>query len=130
VLRAAGHEIADFGTHNANSTDYPDYAGEVARSVGLGAADRGVLVCGSGVGMSIAANKVAGVRCGLGYSVEQVKLTRAHNDANVVAIGARFTEPAAAVEIVLAFLGTEFEGGRHARRVEKIARLEQEAARA
>jgi ribose 5-phosphate isomerase B len=124
ALRAAGHEPLDFGTHSAESTDYPDYAGEVARRVAAGAADRGVLVCGSGVGMSIAANKVAGVRCALGYSVEQARLTRSHNDANVLSIGARFTGRAQAIEIMFAFLETAFEGGRHARRVEKISQLE------
>jgi ribose 5-phosphate isomerase B len=124
ALRRAGHDVIDFGTNDAASTDYPDYAGEVARTVAAGAAERGVLVCSTGAGMSIAANKVPGIRAALGYSLEEVRLTRAHNDANVLAIGAKFTDAALAAELVRVFVETPFEGGRHARRVEKIAELE------
>jgi ribose 5-phosphate isomerase B len=89
------------------------------------AMDRGVLVCSSGVGMSIAANKIRGVRAALAYDVEEVRLTRAHNDANVIAIGAKFTDAARAGDLLRVFLETPFDGGRHALRVAKIARLEQ-----
>jgi ribose 5-phosphate isomerase B len=126
LLRNQGHQVVDLGTNSPDSTDYPDYAGAVGRSVASGTADRGVLVCGSGVGMSIAANKVRGVRAVLGYNADEVRLTRAHNDANVLTLGARFTEPAVAAELMQIFVGTAFEGGRHARRVEKIAKLEEE----
>ena len=124
-LRAAGHEVLDLGTHGPESADYPDYAGAVARRVAAGEADRGILVCSTGVGMSIAANKIHGIRAALAYSVEQVQLTRAHNDANILAIGAKFADAAAATAMAGVFLATPFEGGRHSRRVEKIARLEQ-----
>jgi ribose 5-phosphate isomerase B len=124
VLRAGGHEVFDLGTNSAESIDYPDYAAAVGRKVADGSADRGVLVCASGVGMSIAANKIHGIRAALGYSAEEVRLTRAHNDANVLAIGAKFTSEEAASELLGAFLETPFEGGRHLRRVEKIAKLE------
>ena len=124
-LEKAGLEVADFGTHSPDSTDYPDYAEAVAREVAAGRADKGVLVCYTGVGMSIAANKVPGIRAALGVNVEEVQLTRAHNDANVLTLGARFTEPELAGEMVDAFLSTEFEGGRHGRRVGKIISLEE-----
>ena len=127
VLRQAGHQVCDFGTNSDESTDYPDYASRVAKAVAGGTAERGVLVCGSGVGMSIAANKVRGVRAALGVTPEEVRLTRAHNDANVLTLGARFTDPAAARELVRAFLETPFEGGRHQRRVAKISQMEDEA---
>jgi len=129
VLSQSGHEVCDFGTNSAESTDYPDYAGLVARAVATGSAERGVLVCSSGVGMSIAANKIRGIRAALGVSPEEVRVTRAHNDANVLTLGARFTDPALARELVRTFLETPFEdsgndGGRHARRVAKISDLE------
>jgi ribose 5-phosphate isomerase B len=126
ALRQGGHEVSDFGTNSGESTDYPDYAGKVARAVASGAAERGLLVCGSGVGMSIAANKVRGIRAALGVNLEEVRLTRAHNDANVLTLGARFVEPAAAGELVRAFLETPFEGGRHQRRVAKLSQMENE----
>jgi ribose 5-phosphate isomerase B len=127
VLRQTGHEVCDFGTNSAESTDYPDYAGRVAKAVASGTVQRGVLVCGTGVGMSIAANKVSGVRAALGVTPEEVRLTRAHNDANVLTLGARFTELPLAQQLLQTFLETPFEGGRHARRVAKIAQLEDEA---
>lgn len=125
ALRMAGHEVLDAGAHNAESTDYPDYAASVARDVASGAAELGVLVCSTGVGMSIAANKVAGVRAALGYNADEVRLTRAHNDANVLALGARYTDEAAANDLVRIFVETPFDGGRHARRLEKISNMEQ-----
>ena len=124
ALRQAGHEVTDFGANSAESTDYPDYARQVAVSVSTGAAERGILVCGSGIGMCIAANKVRGVRAGLAINSEAVRLTRAHNDANVLTLGARFTEPPVARELVQIFLETPFEGGRHERRIHKIAEME------
>src|SRR6185436_20081092 len=129
VLRQSGHEVCDFGTNSAESIDYPDYAAHVAKTVAAGKAERGVLVCSSGVGMSIAANKIRGIRAALGVSPEEVRVTRAHNDANVLTLGARFTDPALARELVRTFLETPFEdsgndGGRHARRVAKISDLE------
>jgi ribose 5-phosphate isomerase B len=124
ALRQAGHEVIDVGAHSAESTDYPDYAGAVAQDIVSGAADRGVLVCSTGVGMSIAANKVDGIRAAMAVNVDEVRLTRAHNDANILTIGARYTDPQAAGEMVRVFLETPFEGGRHARRIGKISQLE------
>ncbi len=127
-LAALGHDVTDFGTMSADSTDYPDYAGRVAHAVAEGTADRGVLVCFTGVGMSIAANKVHGIRAALGVSTDEVQLTRAHNDANVLTLGARYVDVTSAMNLIQVFLDTQFEGGRHARRVAKIAELEQSGA--
>jgi ribose 5-phosphate isomerase B len=121
-----GHDVSDAGASGTESTDYPDFAEKVSRSVAAGQAERGVLVCASGVGMSIAANKIHGVRAALGTSEEEVALTRSHNDANVLTLGAKFTSEADARRFVDIFLSTDFEGGRHMRRVEKIRKLEQE----
>lgn len=120
-----GHEVEDVGTHSSESVDYPDFARQVAAKVASGEAERGILVCYTGVGMSIAANKVPGVRAALGVNPEEVQLTRRHNNANVLTLGAILTTPEAAAPLVDAFLNTEFEGGRHARRVQKITDLEQ-----
>lgn len=124
-LRAAGFEVTDLGTASAESTDYPDYAAAVARAVRDGEAAKGILVCSSGVGMSIAANKIKGIRAALGTHPEEVSFVRRHNDANVLAIGAKYTDAALARELVNIFLTTEFEGGRHQRRLDKIKVLEQ-----
>jgi len=124
-LADAGHEVIDFGTNSAESCDYPDFAQPVAREVASGHSDRGVLVCSTGIGMAMAANKVAGIRAAQGERVDEVRLTREHNDANVLTLGARHLDEARAMELVQAFLDTEFSGGRHARRVAKIALLEQ-----
>ena len=124
TLRQAGHQVIDDGTDSPASTDYPDYAAKVARAVAAGAVDRGILVCATGVGMSIAANKVNGVRAAMAVNPEEVKLTRSHNDANVLAIGANYTDAAAAEEYVKLFLETSFDGGRHQRRVDKITQME------
>jgi ribose 5-phosphate isomerase B len=124
VLAAAGHVVTDHGTEGPASVDYPDYAAAVGRDVASGAADRGILVCGSGVGMSIAANKINGVRAALGTNSDEVALTRHHNDANILTLGARFLETPEADELVRIFLDTAFDGGRHERRVEKISQLE------
>jgi len=124
ALRQAGHEVEDLGTNSAESADYPDYADVVAHDVVSGAADRGILVCSTGVGMSIAANKVDGIRAALAMNPDEVRLARAHNDANIITIGARYIDLQAANEMVRVFLETPFDGGRHARRIGKIAQLE------
>lgn len=124
-LSAAGHEVADFGTDSAQSTDYPDYASAVAQQVVQGHAARGILVCSTGIGMSIAANKVPGIRAAVAHNEEAAQLTRSHNDANILALGAKFLSIEQAARMAGIFLSTEFDGGpRHARRVEKIAAIE------
>jgi RpiB/LacA/LacB family sugar-phosphate isomerase len=128
-LRALGFEVEDLGTPSAESTDYPDWAAVVGRAVRDQAGSVGVLVCGSGLGVCIAANKINGVRAADVWSVEAARLSRAHNNANVLCVGARLVPEAAAFSIVDAWLDTEFEGGRHARRIDKIAALEVEEAR-
>ena len=123
-LAADGHRVIDHGTHSTDSVDYPDYAAAVAESVRAGDAERGVLVCGSGIGMAMAANKVAGVRAAVAADADVARLARQHNDANVLALGARLTAPVHALAIVQAWLATPFEGGRHARRVDKLTQLD------
>ena len=118
-LKAAGHDVVDVGTDSPASVDYPDYAIKVAHAVRDGDAERGVLVCGSGIGMAIAANKVHGVRAAAVYTPELARMSRLHNNANVVSLAERFTDLDTAIEIVDAFLTTPFEGGRHERRVAK-----------
>ncbi len=125
-LTELGHEVEDFGTSSSESTDYPDYGAPAARAVANGAVDRGVLVCGSGQGMSMTGNKVRGVRAALAWTPEIARLSRRHNDATVLCLPARFVAEGDALEIVDAWLETDFEGGRHARRVEKIMTTEQE----
>ncbi|HVP39034.1 MAG TPA: ribose 5-phosphate isomerase B [Candidatus Saccharimonadales bacterium] len=119
-LRAHGHEVVDFGTRTEGACDYPDYAFPVAEGVAGGRLDRGVLVCGTGIGMSIAANKVAGVRAALVSSAAGAAQTRAHNDANVLVLAGDTTPPAQVGDIVAAFLNGPYEGGRHDRRLGKI----------
>jgi ribose 5-phosphate isomerase B len=119
-----GYEPEDFGTSSPQSVDYPDIAAEVAGRVSRGESKRGILVCGSGIGMSIAANKYNGVRAALALSEEMAELSRRHNDANVLALGGRITSVELARRIVKAWLEIEFEGGRHATRVAKIAESE------
>jgi len=123
-LTGEGHEVVDFGADSAESCDYPDYAQPVAREVAQGHFDRGILVCFTGIGMAIAANKVAGVRAVRAQSADEARLTREHNDANVLTLGARYLDEPRAMELIDLFLATEFAGGRHARRVAKIAQLE------
>jgi ribose 5-phosphate isomerase B len=123
-LAADGHRVIDHGTHSTDSVDYPDYAAAVAEAVRDGDAEHGVLVCGSGIGMAIAANKVAGVRAAVAANPDIARLARQHNDANVLALGARLTAPARALAIVQAWLTTSFEGGRHTRRVDKLGQLD------
>ncbi len=123
-LVASGAEVDDLGTTSEASVDYPDYAAAVARRVASGASDRGILVCGTGIGMAIAANKVNGIRAAPAESLEAARLSRAHNDANVLTLGARLTPADRALDIVQTFLDTPFEGGRHQRRVDEIRALE------
>ena len=123
-LKDNGYEVVNFGTDSTESTDYPIYAEKVARAVVSGECDRGVLICGTGIGISISANKIHGVRCALCSEPVSTALSRQHNDANIVAMGARTIGPVMAEEIVRTFLTTEFEGGRRARRVEKIMQLD------
>jgi len=130
TLDTLGVQHHDFGTSTPDSVDYPDFAQAVAEGVAAGRFDRGILVCGSGIGMSIAANKVAGVRAAVVTDEESARLCRQHNDANVLSLGARLTEPGRATAIVTTFLSTPFEGGRHTRRVDKIHALEAAAPRA
>ena len=124
VLDDLGVAYQDLGTNSSASVDYPDFAEAVASGVAEGRFDRGILVCGSGIGMSIAANKVDGIRAAVVTDVESAKLMRQHNDANVIALGARLTPEDRAAEIVRAFLTTDFQAGRHAERVDKIRKLE------
>lgn len=125
LLRELGLEVEDLGTGSEESVDYPDYARAVAQRVAAGEAEQGVLVCSSGTGMAIAANKVPGVRAAVAWSEETARLARQHNDANVLAVGARTTPQAEISKIVRAWFAATFDGGRHAQRVEKIKRIEQ-----
>lgn len=124
ALRAKGHEVEDFGAHSDESVDYPDFAEPAAREVAVGAADRAVLVCGSGVGVAIVANKVDGVRAVNAHDPEEAELSRLHNDANVLTLSGRRLSADEAMTIVDRFLATPFEGGRHQRRIDKIAEVE------
>ena len=124
VAKEAGFEVVDLGPFSGDSVDYPDYAAKVAGAVASGEARLGVLVCGTGIGMSIAANKVRGIRaahCGTEF---EARAARAHNDANVLCIGERVVGPGQAASIIAAFLAQPFEGGRHQRRVDKITALD------
>lgn len=126
-LEQEGHEVVDVGTHSEDSVDYPDFARQVGEAVAAGDAEYGILVCGSGLGMAIAANKVDGVRAVQVMDTEMAKMSRMHNDANVVTLAGRYTEPATADAIVDTFLATAFEGGRHQNRVDKITAIEHDA---
>ena len=119
-----GHEVVNFGTDTNESTDYPRYALKVGQAVTSGECDRGIVICGTGIGISIAANKVKGIRCALCGDPCSASLCRQHNNANVLAMGARIIGPTLAESIVDAFLNTEFEGGRHQRRVNLIHEIE------
>ncbi|GIO26850.1 ribose 5-phosphate isomerase B [Ornithinibacillus bavariensis] len=124
LLDEKGIEYEDTGCSCETSVDYPDYALPAAERVAKGEFDRGILICGTGIGMSIAANKVKGIRCALLHDVYSAKLTRQHNDTNMIALGERVLGPGLAREIVQAWLETEYEGGRHERRLEKIKAYE------
>ncbi len=125
-LRELGHEVRDLGPDNGDPVDYPEFGVEVARRIARGEAERGVLLCGTGIGMSIVANKVPGVRAALVHDPYTARMAREHNDANVLVIGGRTTDPAQAREMVRAWLEARFEGGRHARRIAKIREVERQ----
>jgi ribose 5-phosphate isomerase B len=128
-LASLGAEVVDVGTTGSESVDYPDFGAAVGRAVARGEADGGVLICGSGIGIGIAANKIAGVRAAVCWNEETARLARQHNDANVLCIGARFIDADLAARMIRAFLETDFEGGRHEQRVAKLAKLDEERAR-
>ena len=119
-LRAAGHAVTDFGTDDATSVDYPDFAHPVCAAVLAGAARFGVLICGTGLGMAIAANRHSGIRCAMLNEATSARLTRAHNDANVVAMGGRMIGEETAFDILRVFLSTSYDGGRHDARLAKL----------
>jgi len=118
------HELIDFGTHSTESMDYPDTGFKAAEAIAKGECERGILICGSGLGMSIVANKVKGIRAALCNSVELARLSRQHNDANILVLQGRFISHSLAKEIIKVWFSTEFDGGRHQRRIDKISRYE------
>lgn len=122
-VAVAGHEVVDVGTDGLESVDYPDFGAAVGRSVASGEAETGIAVCGSGIGICMAANKIAGIRAATVHDVTSARMSRLHNDANVMCLGERFVGEQVAFDAVDAFLSTEFEGGRHQRRVDKIDQL-------
>jgi len=124
-LGKKGYVVKDFGPQSEDSVDYPDFAVKAAESVSKGESDRGIVICNSGIGMSISANKVKGVRAALCHDEESAKASRQHNNANVLALGAAVISPDLAKKIALTWLTTTFEGGRHEKRVEKISSYEQ-----
>lgn len=124
-LTQNGYEYIDFGTNSMDSCDYPDYALPAAEAVASGLCDKGIVICSTGIGVSIVANKVPGVRCAHCHDSYCARFTRMHNDSNVLAMGEKVVGPGYALDIVEAFLKTEFEGGRHQRRVDKITAIEQ-----
>lgn len=124
ALRALGDEVDDLGTFDEKSVDYPHYGELVGKAVAGSPGSRGLVVCGSGIGISIAANKVKGVRCALVHDTFTAEMARKHNDCNVVAMGARVIGPGVAEAALVAFRGTDFEGGRHQRRVDQLGTLD------
>ncbi|SFE85008.1 ribose-5-phosphate isomerase [Bacillus sp. OV194] len=129
MMQEMGMDVKDMGCECSTSVDYPDYAIPVAEMVASGEADRGILICGTGIGMSIAANKVKGIRCALVHDLFSAKATRLHNDSNVLAMGERIIGPGLALEIAKVWLTTEYEGGRHSKRVGKISDYEAQGAK-
>ena len=124
-LRKQGHEVLDFGTHTTDSCDYPDFAGPAAQAVASGECEKGIVLCTTGIGVSITANKVKGIRCALLSDVMSARMTREHNDTNMMAIGAGVVGQMLALEIVDTWLGTEFSHNeRHQRRIDKVMALE------
>jgi len=123
-LQERGHGIRDFGTDSTESTDYPDFAEKVGEAVAAGDFERGILICGTGIGISIAANKIPGVYCGLVGDCFSAKASRWHNNTNVIALGARVIGPGLALEIIDTWLETKFKGDRHQRRIDKIVEIE------
>ncbi|MEO6582461.1 MAG: ribose 5-phosphate isomerase B [Sphingomicrobium sp.] len=127
VLREAGHDILDLGTNGPESVDYPEFGAKLARAIVAGEAERGVAVCGSGIGIAIAINRFAACRCAHVSEPLSAELARTHNDANVLALGARLVGPDMARKCIAAFLGAEFVGGRHQRRVDQLSSLLQDS---
>lgn len=127
-LKELGFEVEDFGVESETRVDYPDFAGKVAGAVSRGEAQRGILVCGTGIGMAIAANKYPGVRAAVANDEELAAISRQHNNANVLALGGRIVNPEQARKIVKIWLETAFEGGRHAERIGKISQIEKDNA--
>ena len=125
-LAEQGHQVEDFGCYNLDSCDYPDMGAAAAKAVASGECERGIVICTTGIGISISANKVKGIRCALCSEAQSAEMTRRHNDANMLALGAGMIGVNAAKKIVDVFLSTEFEGGRHQRRVDKMMALENE----
>ena len=125
-LKSQGYDVIDVGTYSEESCDYPDYAYAAAKKVADGEVAKGILICGTGIGMSIAANKVNGIRCALCDNLFSAEMTRRHNDSNMLSMGARVISNQLALKIVDMFLDTPFEGGRHQRRVEKLMAIENE----
>ena len=125
-LTEIGLDFKDFGTFTADSCDYPDYAAPAARAVASGDCDRGIVMCTTGIGVSIVANKIKGIRCALLSDKMSARLTRQHNDTNMMALGAGVVGEKLAMEIIDTWLETDFEGGRHQRRIDKLMALEQE----
>ena len=126
-LKERGYEVEDFGTHTTDSCDYPDYGVLAAKAVADGTCDKGIVVCTTGIGISMAANKIKGVRCGLCHDVTTARLTREHNDANVLALGGGFIAPFLGLEMVDVFLTTPFSNEeKHIRRIDKVMRIEGE----
>jgi ribose 5-phosphate isomerase B len=123
-LKQQGHEVQDLGTHSKESCDYPDYAKAVGEAVVGGKAETGILVCGSGIGMSIAANKIHGVRAALAHDLYTARMSRSHNDANILVLPSRLIALEITKEMIELFLKTPFEGGRHAGRVDKMMKME------
>ena len=123
-LQADGYDVIDMGKHDKNSCDYPDFAAAVAHAVAQGQAPVGIIVCSTGIGVSMTANKVHGIRAALVHHAYEAEMTRRHNDANVLCLGANITGPAIALNAVKTFLATDFEGGRHQRRVDKMMAIE------
>ena len=125
-LTAKGYEMVNFGTNTLDSCDYPDFAGPAAKAVASGECDKGIVLCTTGIGVSITANKVKGIRCALLSDVMSARMTRQHNDTNMMAIGAAVVGQMLALEIIDTWLGTDYEGGRHQRRIDKMMALENE----
>ncbi len=124
-LEEIGLEVNDFGTHSSESCDYPDIAEQLAKSVAQNNNSKGILICGSGIGMSITANKIKGIRCALCHDAYTAEFARRHNNANILSFGGRTTGLDIAKQMIKIFLFTEFDGGRHQRRIEKIVKLEE-----
>ena len=125
-LEEKGYEVIDVGTYSEESVDYPDFAKKAAKMISQKKVDRGILICKTGIGMSIAANKIKGIRAANVNYIYTAKLSRKHNDANIITIGSQILKPEKAIKIIESWLSTEFEGGRHRKRIEKILKLEKE----